>query len=75
MTVHSGAMCLMAGGLNYMSLTWTCLAGDARQRWTVTAAGELRSPTGYCLTGYRSGTSSSVQLQLCNGGAAQRWTR
>jgi hypothetical protein len=73
-SAHAGSMCADAGGLNYWGLTMKCATGDATQRWTPTAAGELRSPTGYCLAAVEYASGARVQLQLCNGSTAQKWT-
>ncbi len=75
-TIHGGAMCLtgyagaafaMPGG------TWVCTLGGASQQFTLTAAGELRSATGYCLTYFSS--NGTFSLRSCDGGASQRWTQ
>ena len=51
---------------------YTC-HGGSNQQWTLTSAGELRSPSGLCAT---IGTESTptVRLQACTGVATQRWT-
>ena len=72
--VHAN-MCLTAGGLNYLAMTWTCITGSASQQWTQTPTGEIKSPTGYCLSINRGTTSSTVSLRLCNGSVDQKWSR
>jgi alpha-galactosidase len=54
---------------------WDC-NGDANQRWTPTAAGELRVYGGtQCLDAYGNQTSAGtvVELWTCNGGTNQQW--
>ncbi|WNV86443.1 ricin-type beta-trefoil lectin domain protein [Umezawaea sp. Da 62-37] len=53
---------------------WDCL-GVANQRWTRTAAGELRS-YGRCLDVNANGTANGTKIQLwtCNSSAAQKFT-
>jgi alpha-galactosidase len=55
---------------------WDCNNG-ANQRWTPTAAGELRVYGGtQCLDAYNNQTSAgtAVELWTCNGGANQQWS-
>ncbi len=54
---------------------WDCNNG-ANQRWTPTAAGELRVYGGtQCLDAYnnQTGSGTPVELWTCNGGANQQW--
>ncbi|MDF1505118.1 RICIN domain-containing protein, partial [Roseisolibacter sp. H3M3-2] len=46
--------------------------GTASQRWTLTAAGELRSANGLCATSI--GVGAPVVLRACDGSPAQHWT-
>ncbi|HEX8628962.1 MAG TPA: endo-1,4-beta-xylanase [Catenuloplanes sp.] len=52
---------------------WDC-SGNANQRWTATAAGELRSG-GVCLDARARGRTPGtvVDLYRCNGGPNQKW--
>lgn len=53
---------------------WDC-SGQANQKWTSTAAGELRSG-GNCLDAVNRGTAAGtvVDAFACNGGNHQKWT-
>jgi alpha-galactosidase len=54
---------------------WDC-NGGANQKWTPTAAGELRVYAGtQCLDAANNGTSAGTKVQLytCGGGANQQW--
>ncbi|GAA3419445.1 glycoside hydrolase family 27 protein [Streptosporangium vulgare] len=53
---------------------WDC-NGQANQRWTPTAAGELRVYGGKCLDVYNRGTTDGAQVVIwdCNGQDNQRW--
>ena len=54
---------------------WDC-HGGSNQRWTPTAAGELRVYNGtQCLDAYNNQTSAGTKVELwtCNGGANQQW--
>jgi len=55
--------------------TWTC-HGNANQKWTRTAAGELRVYGTSCLDLYGRVTAagSPVVIYPCHGGANQKWT-
>ncbi|MET8119507.1 ricin-type beta-trefoil lectin domain protein [Micromonospora sp. NPDC005189] len=57
------------------TIIWDC-HGGANQRWTRTAAGELRVYGDRCLdvNGGASADGTKVQIWTCNGGAAQRFT-
>ncbi|HLL64966.1 MAG TPA: endo-1,4-beta-xylanase [Micromonosporaceae bacterium] len=50
-------------------------SGNPNQKWTATAAGELRSG-GKCLDAFGRGRTPGtvVDVYTCNGGANQRWT-
>jgi len=54
---------------------WDCNGND-NERWTNTAAGELRSYDTKCLDVLNQATApgSAVSIWDCNGGANQRWT-
>jgi hypothetical protein len=55
-------------------LLWTC-NGQANQRWTQTATGELRvydNPK--CMDAGVSGQGTRVTINACNGGNSQKWT-
>jgi lysophospholipase L1-like esterase len=54
---------------------WDC-HGGANQRWTRTAAGELRVYGDRCLDVNGNGTANGTKIQIwtCNGTAAQRFT-
>jgi dienelactone hydrolase len=55
-------------------LLWTC-NGQVNQRWTQTAAGELRvydNPK--CMDAGASGQGARVTINACNGGNSQKWT-
>ncbi len=54
---------------------WDC-HGGANQRWTRTAAGELRVYGDRCLDVNGNGTANGTKIQIwtCNGSAAQRFT-
>ncbi|MDF1506489.1 ricin-type beta-trefoil lectin domain protein, partial [Roseisolibacter sp. H3M3-2] len=68
-----GSHCLDAlGGSAGTTLAILYCQGTASQRWTVTAAGELRSAGGLCATFVAAG--APVVLRGCDGSAAQRWT-
>jgi alpha-galactosidase len=52
---------------------WDC-NGGANQKWTPTAAGELRVYNGaQCLDANGSASGSAVTLWTCNGGTNQQW--
>jgi alpha-galactosidase len=52
---------------------WDC-NGGANQRWTPTAAGELRTYNGtQCLDANGSSSGSTVTLWTCHGGTNQQW--
>ncbi|MFC5004776.1 RICIN domain-containing protein [Dactylosporangium cerinum] len=57
------------------TLIWDCHAG-ANQRWTRTAAGELRVYGDRCLDVNGNGTANGTKITIwtCNGGANQRFT-
>ncbi|MEU5220938.1 non-reducing end alpha-L-arabinofuranosidase family hydrolase [Streptomyces sp. NPDC020807] len=50
-------------------------AGQARQRWTYTAAKELKSGDGRCLDASGRGTANGTPVVVwdCNGGTNQQW--
>jgi lysophospholipase L1-like esterase len=54
---------------------WDCL-GQPNQRWTRTAAGELRVYGDRCLDVNNNGTANGTKIQIwtCNGSTAQRFT-
>ncbi|BCJ47864.1 lipase [Actinoplanes ianthinogenes] len=54
---------------------WDC-HGGANQKWTRTAAGELRGAGGKCLDVYGNGTANGTRVTVwtCHGGANQRFT-
>ncbi|PWK83820.1 dienelactone hydrolase family protein [Lentzea atacamensis] len=55
-------------------LLWTC-NGQVNQRWTQTAAGELRvydNPK--CMDAGASAQGTRVTINACNGGNSQKWT-
>ncbi|MDP9842463.1 lysophospholipase L1-like esterase [Streptosporangium lutulentum] len=54
---------------------WDC-HGQTNQRWTRTAAGELRVYGNRCLDVNGNGTANGTKVQIwtCNGGTAQRFT-
>ncbi|MDF1501893.1 S8 family serine peptidase, partial [Roseisolibacter sp. H3M3-2] len=65
--------CLDAlGGSAGTTLAILYCQGTASQRWTLTAAGELRSANGLCAAYVAAG--SPVVLRACDGSASQRWT-
>ncbi|MFG1948702.1 ThuA domain-containing protein [Nonomuraea sp. NPDC048826] len=53
---------------------WDC-HGQANQRWTATAAGELRVYGGKCLDVYGAGTANGTNVIIwdCNGQNNQKW--
>ncbi|MEO3814231.1 lectin [Sphaerisporangium sp. B11E5] len=53
---------------------WDC-NGQVNQRWTTTAAGELRVYGSKCLDVYNRGTADNTQVVIwdCNGQTNQRW--
>ncbi|MFI6072231.1 glycoside hydrolase family 27 protein [Actinoplanes sp. NPDC051343] len=52
---------------------WDCNTG-ANQKWTPTAAGELRAYNGtVCLDANGSASGSKVTIWTCNGGTNQQW--
>jgi pimeloyl-ACP methyl ester carboxylesterase len=53
---------------------WNC-SGQANQRWTRTASGELRVYGNKCLDAEARGTSNGTRAIIwdCNGGTNQRW--
>ena len=58
-------------------IIWTC-HGHANQRWTSTAAGELRVTIGgvtKCLDAYdnQTGNGTKIEIWTCNGGTNQKW--
>jgi hypothetical protein len=57
------------------TIIWDC-DGQTNQRWTRTAAGELRVYGNSCLDVYGAGTanSTSVIIWPCHGGPNQQWT-
>jgi lysophospholipase L1-like esterase len=57
------------------TIIWDCHSGQ-NQRWTRTAAGELRVYGGSCLDVNGNGTANGTRVQIwtCNGSAAQRFT-
>ena len=57
------------------TIIWDC-HGDANQRWTRTAAGELRVFGDRCLDVDGNGTVNGTKIQIwtCNGGPSQRFT-
>lgn len=57
------------------AVIWDC-HGQANQRWTRTAAGELRVYGDRCLDVNANGTADGTRIQLwtCNGGPAQRFS-
>lgn len=55
-------------------ILWTC-NGAANQRWTQTAAGELRIyDNAKCMDANASGQGTRVTINSCNGGNSQKWT-
>lgn len=74
---QSGRCLDISGGLadGSPALIWDC-HGDADQRFTRTAAGELRGLGDRCLDVNANGTANGTKIQLwtCNGSAAQRFT-
>lgn len=55
-------------------ILWTC-NGAANQRWTQTAAGELRIyDNAKCMDANASGQGTRVTINSCNGGSSQKWT-
>ncbi|WP_433256774.1 RICIN domain-containing protein [Streptosporangium sp. CA-135522] len=56
-------------------IIWDC-HGGTNQRWTRTAAGELRVYGDRCLDVNGNGTANGTKIQIwtCNGGAAQKFT-
>ena len=71
-----GDLCMDAGGgTNGVQTTIQPCTGVASQRWTATAAGELRAHTGSCLDVYGAvvANGSAVATSDCHGGANQRW--
>ncbi|WP_436764268.1 ricin-type beta-trefoil lectin domain protein [Streptosporangium sp. V21-05] len=71
--------CLDVFGINTTPGTqvhiWDC-NGQSNQRWTRTAAGELRVYGDRCLDVNANGTANGTKVQIwdCNGGPAQRFT-
>ncbi|MFV2118680.1 endo-1,4-beta-xylanase [Streptomyces sp. Act-28] len=51
---------------------WDCHSGT-NQRWTHTAAGELRGHGDKCLDAAGTGTGTKVQIYSCWGGDNQKW--
>jgi alpha-galactosidase len=53
---------------------WDCNGGNA-QKWTATAANELRTPGGKCLDVVNNGTANGARVEIwdCNGGNNQKW--
>jgi lysophospholipase L1-like esterase len=72
-------LCLDVYGATSQPLTrtvaWGC-HGNANQKWTRTAAGELRVYGSNCLDVYGGATAagSRVVIYPCHGGTNQRWT-
>ncbi|MEV0214461.1 ricin-type beta-trefoil lectin domain protein [Micromonospora sp. ALFpr18c] len=58
-----------------LTIIWDC-HGGTNQRWTRTAAGELRVYGDRCLdvNGGASADGTRVQLWTCNGTGVQRWS-
>ncbi|KJK33016.1 lipase [Lentzea aerocolonigenes] len=55
-------------------IVWTC-NGAANQRWTHTAAGELRIyDNAKCMDANASGQGTRVTINACTGGDSQKWT-
>ncbi|MGP3982524.1 poly(ethylene terephthalate) hydrolase family protein [Streptomyces sp. KR80] len=55
-------------------IIWPC-HGATNQRWTQTAAGELRIyDNAKCMDANASGQGTRVTINSCNGGASQKWT-
>jgi len=55
-------------------ILWTC-HGATNQRWTQSAAGELRIyDNAKCMDANASGQGAPVTINSCNGGASQKWT-
>ena len=54
---------------------WDC-SGSANQRWTYTAAGEIRVYGSKCLDAYNRGTTDGTAVDIwdCNGQGNQKWT-